>query len=152
MFSTLLRFSSLAGTTKNQYSNGNTFLYPKVGLMFDTIGLPVYDSKGKITVAPPQLDASGQSLLQGATQTLQLSLKDLAYNPTYAIEINKNFNYVPGSYKIIRSLRNGCPIMKSLKERQKKETVFYGFGLLAPAVQAIILILLQEAAFRLRRP
>ncbi|WP_270655843.1 SdrD B-like domain-containing protein [Eubacterium callanderi] len=99
MFSTLLRFSSLAGTTKNQYSNGNTFLYPKVGLMFDAIGLPEYDSKGKITVAPPQLDASGQSLLQGATQTLQLSLKDLAYNPTYAIEINKNFNYVPGSYK-----------------------------------------------------
>ena len=131
-FSTLLRFSSLGGTTKNQYSTGNTFLYPKVGLMFDTIGLPEYDSKGKITIAPPELDASGQSLLQGATQTLRLSLADLAYDPTYAIEINKNFNYVPGSYKNVQTGgRNYKVIEEWLPNYEKfKGTEKEGNGLL----------------------
>lgn len=39
------------------------------------------------------------TILQGGKTEVEFSLTDSAFNPTFAFEINKNFNYIPGTFK-----------------------------------------------------
>lgn len=56
------------------------------------------------------------AIFPGDKTTVKLALSDTAFNPTYGIEIDKNFNYVPGSLKVKNGSKSGTHEYKFIEE------------------------------------
>lgn len=92
----------------------------KIGVGFGESQYRTSDNES--TVRPP--------ILQGEKTTLKFRLTDTAYNPTYGFEIDKNFNYIAGSFagtdKKIKFIEEWLPNYFN----DSSDTEHYGNGLL----------------------
>ncbi|MEG0576396.1 MAG: hypothetical protein RR500_00880 [Bacilli bacterium] len=69
--------------------------------MFSYLRVSLFETFSQIAMLNDYVGMNRESIFQGESAELQFELKDHSFNPCFAFEIDKNFNYVVGSFKSI---------------------------------------------------